>query len=221
MDMPVRRFGLVTQDPSDVVTRQLATLPWADTTAKALARYREQQPTAEELGRVDAYQATPVEMLENPHLKVRAVENELAHMFRNFLVSLEQTLDEEDARKVAYAAGLAHGKRRLGTFLSGQGLPGGVESMAMWQDTAHASAGARHTTALFARYDDEVIEVTRTDDSFGSVGQQSPATVAYFDGFIDGYQSVDPQLSHVEELWRERPDGKTEFVVRFWYQPNG
>jgi NAD(P)-dependent dehydrogenase (short-subunit alcohol dehydrogenase family) len=26
--------------------------------------------------------------------------------------------------KVAYAAGLAHGKRRLGTFLSRQGLPG-------------------------------------------------------------------------------------------------
>jgi hypothetical protein len=158
-------------------------------------------------------------MLENPHLKVRALENELAHMFRNFLVSLEETLDEERARKVAYAAGLAHGKRRLGTFLSGQGLPRGVESMAMWQDTAHASAGARHTTALFARYDDEVIEVTRTEDSFGSVGQQSPATMAYCDGFIDGYQSVDPQLSHVEELWRERPDGRTEFVARFWYLP--
>jgi hypothetical protein len=54
----------------------------------------------------------------------------------------------------ASTAGLAHGKRRLSTFLSGQGLSGGVESMAMWQDTAHASAGARHTTALFARYDD-------------------------------------------------------------------
>jgi hypothetical protein len=110
---------------------------------------------------------------------------------------------------------------RLGTFLSAQGLPGGVESMAMWQDTAHASAGAQHTTALFARYDDEVIEVTRTEDSFGSVGQQSPATKAYFDGFIDGYQSVDPQLSHVEELWRERLDGQTEFVARFWYLPKG
>jgi hypothetical protein len=87
--------------------------------------------------------------------------------------------------------------------------------MVMWQDTAHASAGARHTSALFARYDDEVVEVTRTEDSFGSVGQQPPATTAYF----DGYQSVDPQLSHVEELWRERPDGKTEFVPRFWYRP--
>jgi hypothetical protein len=219
MEMPVRRFGLVTEDPSDVAVRQLTTLPWAAATAKALARYRAEQPTAEELGRVDAYQTTPVEMLENPHLKVRAIENELAHMFRNFLVSLEQTLDEEGARKVAYAAGLAHGRRRLGTFLRGQGLPGGVESMAMWQDTAHASAGARHTSALFARYDDEVVEVTRTEDSFGSVGQQSPATTAYFDGFIDGYQSVEPRLSHVEELWRERPDGKTEFVTRFWYRP--
>jgi hypothetical protein len=61
---------------------------------------------------------------------------------------------------------------------------------------------------------DTTIEVAGTEDSFGSVGQQSPATVAY----LDGYQSVDPQLSHVDELWRERPDGKTEFVVRFWYR---
>lgn len=192
-------------------------LPWADATAEALARYREEQPAPEELKRVDAYQVTPAEMLDKPHLKVHAVENELAHMFRNFLVSLERTLDEEGACKVAYAAGLAHGKRRLGTFLSGQGLPGGVESMAMWQDTAHASAGPRHATALFARYDEEVIEVTRTEDSFGSVGQQSPVTMAYFDGFVDGYQSIDPQLSRVEELRRERPDGTTEYVTRFWY----
>jgi hypothetical protein len=55
MEMPVRRFGLVTEDPSDVAARQLTTLPWADATAKALERYREQQPAAEELGRVDAY----------------------------------------------------------------------------------------------------------------------------------------------------------------------
>jgi hypothetical protein len=217
--MPVHRFGLVRQDPSDTVSRPLTALPWADTTAEALAEYRAAQPALGELERVDAYQTSPAEMLQNPHLKVRALENELAHMFRNFVASLEQALDEESARKVSYAAGLAHGKRRLGTFLTGPGLPGGAESMAMWQDTAHASAGARHTSALFARYDEEVVEVTRTEDSFGSVGQQSPAMTAYFDGFIDGYQSVDPRLSHVEELRRERPDGQTEFVTRFWYRP--
>jgi hypothetical protein len=49
--------------------------------------------------------------------------------------------------------------------------------------------------------------------------QQSPATTAYFDGSVEGCQSVDSRLSHVDELWRERPDGKTEFVIRFWYRP--
>lgn len=195
----------------------LTTLPWADTTAATLTRYHDEQPDAEAVERVDSYRMTPAEMLANPHLKVRALENELAHMFRTFLVSLEDTLDEEGARRVAYAAGLAHGTRRLGTFLTGQGLPGGPESMAAWQDTAHASAGARHTSALFARYDDELVEVVRTEDSFGSVGRQSPATTAYFAGFVDGYRSVDPALSHVEELRRELPDGTTEFVTRFWY----
>jgi hypothetical protein len=65
------------------------------------------------------------------------------------------------------------------------------------------------------------LKVPRTHDSFGSVGQRSPATMAYFDGLIDGYQSVDPQLSQVEELWGDRPDDKTEFVARFWYLPKG
>lgn len=118
MEMPVHRFGLVTEDPLDVAARQLTTLPWADATTKVLERYRAEQPTAEELGRVDAYQSTPVEMLENPHLRVRALENELAHMFHNFLASLEQTLDEESARKVADAAGPAHGKWRTSTVSS-------------------------------------------------------------------------------------------------------
>jgi hypothetical protein len=36
---------------------------------------------------------------------------------------------------------------------------------------------------------------------------------------IEVTRTGDPQLSHVEELWRERPDGKTEFVARCWYLP--
>jgi hypothetical protein len=218
--MPMSRLGRLSQDPLDRTKRKLETLPWADETGAALARYREQQPGSQELARVAAYQTTPREFFDNPHLRVQALENELAHMFRTFLAALEQTLDSESACRVSYAAGLAHGKRRLSTFLRGQELPGGAKSMAMWQDTAHSSAGARHTTALFVRYDDELVEVVRTEDSFGSsTGKQSAVAMAYFDGFMDGYQAVDPRLSRVEELTRERPDGGVEFVHRFWYQP--
>lgn len=217
--MAVHRRGLVADDPPDSSERQLSTLPWAASAATALTHYRQQQPTAEDLARVDACQTTPMEMLRNPQLKVRAIENELALLLRTFIASLGDTLDEDSACQVAYAAGLAHGTRRLRTFLHGQTLPGGPESMARWQDTAHASAGARHTSALFARYDHELVEVTRTEDSFGSVGEQSPTIQAFFDGFIDGYKAVDPRLSHVEEFRRERSDGEQEFVVRFWYSP--
>jgi hypothetical protein len=45
------------------------------------------------------------------------------------------------------------------------------------------------------------------------------AELANVDGFIDGYKSVDPHLSSVEELRRERPDGTMEFVARFCYLP--
>lgn len=138
----------------------------------------------------------------------------------HFLGRLEQNLDEESASKVAYAAGLEHGKRRLATFLQGQILPGGAKSMAKWQDTAHASAGARHTSARFARYDQKVAEVVRTDESFGAVGQRSRATAAFFNGFLDGYRAADPQLGYADEHWRRSADGKTEFVVRFWYRPD-
>jgi hypothetical protein len=218
--MPLRRLGRVRQDPLDSSKRQWKTLPWAEAGAAALARYRDQQPSAEEFARAEAYLTTPTEFLENPHLKIRMLETELGHMFRTFLAALEQTLDPEGARKVAYAAGLAHGTRRLGSFIKGQGLPGGAKTMAMRQDSAHSAAGPRHTTALFARYDDELVEVVRTEDSYGAhTGKESEVQMAFFDGFIDGYKAADPSLSEVEELVRERPDGRLEFIHRFWYRP--
>jgi hypothetical protein len=92
--------------------------------------------------------------------------------------------------------------------------------MGLWQDTAHSSAGARHTAALFARYDDELVEVVRTEDSLGtSIGNEPAVTMAFLDGLVDAYKAVAPQLSHVEELVRERPDGGPEFVHRFWFLP--
>lgn len=215
--MTLYRLGLVSEEPSSIEGRTMKTLPWAEEAGAALVRYREEQPSPADLERVDTYQTTPTEMLRNPHLKVRAIENELTHMFRNFVGTIAQILDAETAAKVAYAAGLAHGKRRLSTFFAGQGLTGGVEAMAKWQDSAHAAAGARHTTALFAHYDHEIIEVVRTEDSFGASDQQSPVVNSYFAGFIDGYKSIDPKLSHVEEFWRKRADGVTEFVARFHY----
>ena len=85
----------------------------------------------------------------------------------------------------------------------------------MWQDTGHAAAG--HLTALFARYDDELVETVRGDDSFNT-GKQSPVAQAFFDGLVDGNKAADPALSHVEELVRERSDGGLEVVHRYWYR---
>ncbi len=134
---------------------------------------------------------------------------------------MAQTVDAPTARAICYAAGLAHGKRRLGTFLAGCGSAGGVKAMAAWQDTSHSSAGARHSTALFARHDSELVEVVRTEDSFGMhTGDVPPNVTAFFDGLIDGYHLADPLLSCVGELVRERPDGTLEFVHRFWYLSN-
>lgn len=218
--MPLTRLGRVKSAAADAAERDLKALPWAETAAPALQRYVDAQPDAEALARVDNYQATPIEYLENPHLRVRSIENETAHMFRNFLTNIEQHLDTESARKVAYGAGLAHGKRRMGKFLAGQNLPGGPKTMAMLQDTGHASAGPRHATALFARYNDRLVEVVRTEDSYGAhSGAESPVSTAFFDGFIDGYLETDPALLRIEELTRERSDGRVEFVHRFWYGP--
>ena len=218
--MPLTRLGKVTNDPLDTSRRSFKKLPWAEPGAAALAKYRKQQPSAAELADAENYKISPVDFLENPHLRVRTLENELAHMFRTWMTAIEKNLDAPTAHKVAYAAGLAHGTRRLGTFISALGLPPGTHTMAMRQDTAHAAAGVRHTSALWAQYDEELVEVVRTEDSFGAhTGKESEVQMAFFDGFIDGYKAADPTLTRVEELVRERPDGGVEFVHRFWYQP--
>ena len=197
----------------------MKTLPWAQEGIGALARYRDEQPSAGDIARARTYAMSPVEFLHNPHFRVRTLEDELGHMFRTWLTAVETTTDLETAKKIAYAAGLAHGTRRLGTFIQDLSLPGGTATMAMRQDTAHAASGVRHTSALWAKYDDELVEVVRTEDSFGAhTGEESHTQVAFFDGFIDGYRAADPSLIRVEELTRERADGRVEFVHRFWYR---
>jgi hypothetical protein len=218
--MTLRRLGRVSQDPLDTTKRNLQPLPWAQTTQAALTRYREQQPSPADLARVAACQVTPLEYLQNPYLRDWALSNEVMWMFGNLMATLDQALDEETARKVAHAAGITHGKRWLSTFLAGQGLTGGVKAMAMWNDTGHTSAGPRQISGLFARYDEELVEVVHAVDSFEMhTGKESPASMAFFDGLVEGYQLADPKLSYVEELLRERADGGVEFVHRFWYLP--
>lgn len=216
--MPLMRLGRVADDdPSN--TRNLKPLAWADDVEQALEQYLREQPSAEDLNKVEAYEFDPLAYFERPQLRVKSLESQLGHMFRTWLQAVESTLSEEDACKVAYAAGISHGSRRMATFRARKGLPSGTEMMAMFQDTAHASAGAKHTSALFARYNDELVEISRVEDSFGAHGgEETPAFKAFFDGFIDGYQQADPDLSSVEELTRELPNGQIEFVHRFWYR---
>jgi hypothetical protein len=218
--MPMRRLGRLTHDPMDTTKRNLKTLPWADAGKAALARYLGEKPSAEDLARVETCQVTPLEYLEKPHLRDWSLSNEVLWMFGNLMATLDETLDTETALKVAYAAGLTHGKRWLGTFLSSHGLSGGPEAMAMWNDTGHSGAGPRTMTALFARYDDELVEVVRTVDAFNlHTDKQSPAALAFFDGLHDGYQAADPKLSYAEELVLERPDGGVAYIHRYWYLP--
>ena len=217
--MPLTRLGLVDHDDASVASRDLKRLPWAAEAELALARYQDEQPSAEDLRKLEAYELAPLDYFERPHLRVKSLESQLTHMIRTWLQAAEAVLPEADACNVAYAAGLSHGSRRLSTFLNRQDLPGGTEMMAMFQDTAHASAGVRHVSALFARYDDELVEVSRTEDSFGAYGGlESPGFKAFFDGIIDGYKKADPRLSSAEEMTQELPNGQIEYVHRFWYR---
>lgn len=193
-------------------------LPWKDQASEALARYAAQQPSAEDLARAEAYQVDPPEFFENPHLTIKAIESEKTLMFGDCMQAIGKVLDKETACKVAYQAGLNYGKRRLSNFREGQGLPPGPKTMAMYQDAGHASAGMKQTTALFARFNDKLVEVSRTEDPFDAhVGEERPTMTAFFDGFVAGYMEADPTLRSVEELTRTLPNGRIEFVHRFWY----
>jgi hypothetical protein len=213
--MPLIRHGKE-KDTLDTSKRNMRRLPWADDAA--LAHFRESLPSDEEFAKVDKFQMTPPECLEKPYYRTRMLENELGQALRTWMDAIEGVVDPETAVKIAYHAGVAHGSRRLSTFYKGIGSMGGVETMARWQDTSHSSAGPRHSSALFAHYDDELVEVVRTEDSFKMhSGVESPLAKAFMDGLIDGYHKVDPALTKVEEFVRDRPDGGIEFVHRFWY----
>jgi hypothetical protein len=216
--MPLRRLGLVDAETSATGQKDLKFLPWKDEMSVALDSNVRQQPSAEDLARVENYQVSPLEYLQNPHMRIKALESEMALMFGTWMKAIGELLEEEIACKVAYTVGLNHGRRRLTTFREGQGLPPGPKTMAMWQDTGHSSAGMKHTSALFAAYNENLVEIARTEDSFGAhTGEEQATMKAFFDGFIDGYQAADPDLKAVQELTRRLPDGRLEFVHRFWY----
>jgi hypothetical protein len=216
--MPLRRLGLVDAGQAATGQTDLEFLPWKGAMSDALARYVEQQPSAEDLARVGACQVSPLEYLENPHLTIKALESEKTLMFLDCMKAIGELLDEETACKVAYKVGLNYGKRRLTTFREGQGLPPGSKTMAMYQDTGHASAGMKQTSALFAKFNDSLVEISRTEDPFDAhTGEEKATMKAFFDGFIDGYMEADPALRSVEELMRTLSDGRLEFVHRFWY----
>lgn len=190
---------------------ELIHLPWADLTQ--LRAFRDRQPDEALLARVDTVVATPPEFLENPLLTIRALENSLAQMLQNWMGAAAELLDPEMGCALSHAAGVAHGRRVLGTYLSENGLSGGARAMAGWQDTSHAMRGPRHASALFARYSDKYVEIVRTDDSMKSMAADRPAILqAFLDGVIVGYQQADPSLLKVEELLRENAAGETEYV---------
>lgn len=213
-----RKLGRVGKDPLDKSKRNMKSLPWREEMEPAYEAYKAEQPSQEEIEKVRDYAIAPIEIFKNPHLRVKSVELELAHLYRAAIGAIIDLLDEDTACKVAYEFGKRHGARRLSTFYKGHNLSGGVEAMAMWQDYAHATVGPMHTSALFADYDHEMVEVSRTENSFGSaVGVTSPVEVAFASGFSQGYKSVDPSLSYIEELIFDRPDGTVEYVHRFWF----
>jgi hypothetical protein len=216
--MPLRRLGLVDADQAATGQTDLEFLPWKGAVSDALARYVEQQPSAKDLARVEANQVSPLEYLENPHLTIKSIESEKTRMFGDWMKAIGEMLDEETAGKVAYKAGLNYGKRRLTTYCEGQGLPPGPKTMAMYQDAGHASAGMKQTSALFAKFNDSLVEISRTEDPFDAHTRKEQASMtAFFDGFIAGYMEADPALRSVEELMRTLPDGRIEFIHRFWY----
>ena len=195
----------------------LSHLPWADDAR--LEAYRARMPGAELVSRVDALQVTPPEFLESPTLVIRALENALAQMLQNWMEAAAETLDQDTACRLSRAAGQAHGKRVLGTYLREHGLKGGPKAMVGWQDTSHAMRGPRHTSALYARYSEKLVEVVRTEDSMNSMSVERPPILqAFLDGVVEGYQAADPSLLKIEEFVRSNDRGQTEYVHLYTFR---
>lgn len=162
---------------------------------------------------VDAFQV-PIRELTSDDL-IYSMSRQIENNFQNFYSVAEELVGEDAARAIAYQVGLRYGGAGYKKVLEANNATegGSPRTMAIYQDLVHYIRGPKHTSALFAEYDDEHCIVRRSECLYYSedVPANGKYTGEFERGACDGYASVDPNLDHTEvRACRWRGDGHCE-----------
>lgn len=153
----------------------------------------------EEKRRMDNLEV-PIEELTVDHL-VYSMGRQIETNFQSFYTVAEEIVGEEAALQIAQEIGRRYGGGGYAKLLEAYGTPGvgSARMMALYQDVAHAIRGPKHTSALYAKYDDERCIVER--DHCIYFDERRPEngkyTGAFEAGCFEGYVAADANLDRV------------------------
>lgn len=140
---------------------------------------------------------------------VYSMSKQLENNFQTTYEVAEEMFGEEKAQELAYQIGLRYGGVGYSRLLKAQGMEGAgsPRMMALYQDFVHYIRGPKHTSALFAEYDDERCVVKRERCIYFKEDhpENGKYVGAFEKGTQDAYEQVDANLSHTEVrscLWK-------------------
>ncbi|OFV80958.1 MAG: hypothetical protein A2W26_05095 [Acidobacteria bacterium RBG_16_64_8] len=154
----------------------------------------------DEKRRIDNFDL-PIDEVTVDHL-VYSLARQIENNFQTFYAVAEEIVGEEAALKIAYEIGLRYGGRGYAAFLEARGREndGDPRTMVLYQDFVHSIRGPKHTSALYAEYDDTRCVVKRQQCIYYSetYPQNGKYTGAFEAGCFEGYKRADKNLLRVE-----------------------
>jgi hypothetical protein len=156
---------------------------------------------------------------------VYSMSKQIEENFQTFYTVATDVVGEELALKIAEEIGRRYGGGGYAKWLVAHGYTEGAgtpQTMALYQDLVHALRGPKHTSALFAEYDDERCVVKRHQCIYYSEDQPQNGifTEAFERGALAGYMSVDSNLIDVKVV-QCRFQGATSCEQHWIYDRDG
>lgn len=168
--------------------------------------------------RLEKYEIS-IQELTADHI-IHSMSRQIELNFQTFYTIAEQIVGEEKALEIAKEIGRQYGGTGYAKLLKSLGLENGgtPETMYLYQDLVHAIRGPKHTSALFAEYDDDRCVVRRKECIYYSeeFPQNGKYTDAFEQGCFEGYMNADPNLERIDVVCcRCRGDDRCEQVWVF------
>lgn len=154
----------------------------------------------EEKRRMDNFEIK-IDELTADHI-IYSMSRQIEANFQIFYAVAEEIIGEEKALNLAREIGRRYGGLGYQKFLNtlGRGNEGSPETMVLYQDLMHSIRGPKHTSALFAEYEETGVAVRRKACIYYS--EDFPNNAKYVKalelGIFDGYMAVDKNLKRVE-----------------------